>query len=73
MVIIIFFLFEYFNISFAHLKTKDKSTLIDPFFVGVPTHINIISDMLKALLISVVNERRLAAKFFFINSSNPGS
>ena len=34
---------------------------------------NIISDKLIALSISVVNERRLAKKFFFINSSNTGS
>ena len=67
LVTIIFFLFEYLNISFVHLLTKDKSTLIDPFLVGVPTHIKIISDVFIALSIFVVNESRLAVKFFFIN------
>jgi hypothetical protein len=73
-VTIIFFFLVYLRISFVHLYTYDKSTFKEPFFVGVPTQINIISDDFIASLISVVKSKSFRQKKFFLSSSsNPGS
>ena len=44
-----------------------------PIFVAIIGFLFFKDILSKAFLISFVNVRRLAAKFFFINSSNPGS
>ena len=51
----------------------DKLTLRDPFCVGVPTQINIISEELTAFFKSVVKINLFAKEFFLINSFKPGS
>ena len=59
-VISIFFFVVYFKISLVHLYTNDKSTSNDPFFVGVPTQMKIISEEFIDFFISVLKERRFA-------------
>ena len=65
LVTMIFFFFDTEIISFMELKTKDKSTFKEPFLVGVPTQMNIISEELTARFRSVVKINLLAEKFFF--------
>ena len=60
-------------ISLTTLKIWLRSAALLPFFVGVPTHINTISDSDKASVKFVEKFNLPDFKFFFTNSSKPGS
>ena len=70
--IILYFFIIFFKLL-ATWKTYFKSAELLFVFVGVPTQIKIISELITAFFRSVVKINLFCLKFFFNISSNPGS
>ena len=60
-------------ICLATLKIWLRSAELPPFFVGVPTQINMISESLTDFFISLEKFTLLFLQFFTRSSYNPGS